>query len=127
MLPQRAVCEPSPQFIKDLALPVLDLAHLRRFTLGSVAFEREIMGLFAAGLNHTIAALDAAECAAQWHMAAHTLKGSAMGVGASRLAAVARDAEQMKYLSPAERGAVMSRIRAAIQEVLKETARLNLL
>lgn len=105
---------------------ILDLSHLRRFTMGSVAFEREVVGLFIAELPKTLAGLERAQTAAEWHMAAHTLKGSALGIGACRLAQAAREAERMKYLSPAERTETMSQIKAAILDVVGEAARLRL-
>ncbi len=106
---------------------VLDLDHLRRFTMGQPAFEREILGLFAATLSQTLAALESADSASQWHMAAHTLKGSALGIGAGRLAALAREAEQIKYIVQADRGPIMGRIRAAASELLLEARRHKLL
>lgn len=106
---------------------VLDLKHLRRFTLGQPAFEREILGLFSATLTQTLAALQSAESAAQWHMAAHTLKGSALGIGAGQLAALGREAEQMAFPAPADRGPLMARIHAAACELLQEARHHELL
>jgi len=106
---------------------VLDLKHLRRFTFGSPAFEREIMGLFAAELPKSQAALKTASTAAQWHMAAHTLKGSALGVGAGRLALAAREAEVKSFEDASGRSALLARIEGAITEVVAEAQRLELL
>jgi len=106
---------------------VLDLEHLRRFTMGQLAFEREILGLFSASLAQTLMSLESADSASQWHMAAHTLKGSALGIGAGQLAALAREAEQLRYISPADRGPIMGRIRTAAADVLSEARRHQLL
>jgi HPt (histidine-containing phosphotransfer) domain-containing protein len=89
----------------------LDLAHLRRFTMGDEQLELEILGLFANQLPITIADLKNAQSEKEWGMAAHTLKGSARAVGAWSLATVAESAEQLKPLpdSP-ERGLMVRRI-----------------
>lgn len=66
----------------------IDLVHLARQTFGSEALEREILRLFVAQsrvLVETIAAADVDERRAL----AHRLKGSALGVGAGRMARLA--------------------------------------
>lgn len=84
------------------ALPVaepVDLAHLRRFTLGEKQLETEILGLFMAQVPITIAALKHAESDGAWYAAAHSLKGSASAVGARRLALLAAQAERLGGIS----------------------------
>jgi HPt (histidine-containing phosphotransfer) domain-containing protein len=76
-------------------LPVLDLVFLRRYTAGSPDFEAEILGLFLGDLPLRLSDLEAARTARDWHMAAHTIKGSAAAIGAAALADVARRAEQL--------------------------------
>lgn len=66
----------------------IDLVHLARQTFGSDALEREILRLFVAQsrvLVETIAVADPAER----RPLAHRLKGSALGVGAGRMARLA--------------------------------------
>ena len=75
-------------------LPV-DLAHLRRYTLGDKALEDEVIGLFLAQLPETIAALRSAATERDWKMAAHTLKGSSRAIGAWRMAQLAQQAEAL--------------------------------
>jgi len=72
---------------------VIDEDHLRRVTLGDRSLEREVLEIFArqtvvllermAGVESTFAAA-----------AAHTLKGSARGVGAWRVARAAERVEE---------------------------------
>lgn len=81
-----------------VAEPV-DLAHLRRFTLGEKQLETEILGLFMAQVPITIAALKHAESDGAWYAAAHSLKGSASAVGARRLALLAAQAERLGGIS----------------------------
>ncbi|MCH9807498.1 MAG: Hpt domain-containing protein [Alphaproteobacteria bacterium] len=76
--------------------PVLDVAHLRRYTLGDEGLEREILGLFKEQVIISLANLKASNTSgdsAGWRLAAHTLKGSARGVGAVRLGLAAELAE----------------------------------
>jgi HPt (histidine-containing phosphotransfer) domain-containing protein len=80
---------PSPPLAPDDG--PLDIAHLRRMTLGDVGLEREVLAMFSAqavGLIGTLADLtpDAGALA-------HKLKGSARGVGAFRVADAAESLE----------------------------------
>lgn len=80
----------------------IDLVHLSKFTMGRRDLEAEILGLFrqqlAVSLDKLAAAADMAgdDPSADekaWKEAAHTLKGSARGVGAWALADATADAE----------------------------------
>jgi HPt (histidine-containing phosphotransfer) domain-containing protein len=76
---------PSPPLAPDDG--PIDLAHLKRMTLGDVSLEREVLALFAgqsAGLIRALAGLPADAAAL-----AHTLKGSARAIGAVRVAEAA--------------------------------------
>lgn len=77
----------------------VDLAHLRRFTLGDKHLEEEILGLFLSQVPITIATLKRAETDGAWYVAAHTLQGSARAVGARRLALLAAQAERLGGIS----------------------------
>jgi HPt (histidine-containing phosphotransfer) domain-containing protein len=70
----------------------IDLAHLSRMTLGDASLEREVLQLFdrqAAMLLRRMGAAPPALIAAS----AHTIKGSARGIGAWRVAAAAETVE----------------------------------
>jgi HPt (histidine-containing phosphotransfer) domain-containing protein len=71
----------------------VDLAHLRRYTLGDKALEAEVLELFLAQLGQSLAMLKAADSASEWKFAVHTLKGSSRAVGAWRIAELAQKAE----------------------------------
>ncbi|MBU1212629.1 MAG: Hpt domain-containing protein [Alphaproteobacteria bacterium] len=74
---------------------ILDLAHLRRYTLDDMPLQREILGLFRDQVLETVAKLRAScDDKPAWAMAAHTLKGSARCVGAFRLGRAAERAER---------------------------------
>lgn len=97
---------------------VIDEAHLGRMTLGDRSLEREVLEIFARQtvlMLERIVAADPARAAA----AAHTLKGSASGIGAWR---VARAAEKLELaasagLSGAAIGRAVAELEAAGQEV----------
>lgn len=112
----------------DVGVPhPVDLAHLRRYTLGDRGLELEILSLFVDQLPITIDALKSATTDKEWGMAAHTLKGSARAVGARPLAALAEDAERLASTADADtRGAAVRRLEAAAREARAYIAALAL-
>jgi HPt (histidine-containing phosphotransfer) domain-containing protein len=95
----------------------IDLIHLRRFTLGDQQLEHEVLGLFAGELPKTLQSLRQAETDRAWHIAAHTLKGSARAVGAWRLARAAQVAEHHPITAGAEASAkALASVESAIAE-----------
>ena len=92
----------------------IDLVHLARQTFGSSDLEREILRLFAAQskvLVETIARAEPEDRAAL----VHRLKGSARGVGATRIAALA-EAIEAPDLGAAETADLLARLEAADRE-----------
>lgn len=96
----------------------VDLKHLRRYTMGDAALEKEILGLFLQQLPQTIAALrQAASNERDWKMAAHTLKGSGRAVGAWHISRLAEHAERMAPgATPSPRLDAVARIEDAVRE-----------
>lgn len=74
----------------------LDLDHLARQTFGDRDLEREVLELFERQSQAMIAKLRAATTAKDWAYAAHTLVGSARGIGAFAVAAAAVAVEGAK-------------------------------
>jgi HPt (histidine-containing phosphotransfer) domain-containing protein len=105
------------------AAAVFDLTHLRRYTAGCADIEREIIGLFAAELPGRLLDLVNAKTPKDWHMAAHTLKGSALAVGANRLAQLCAAAEKAH---PHERAATCAGLASSIDALKAELALLDL-
>ncbi|MGN6572614.1 MAG: Hpt domain-containing protein [Pseudolabrys sp.] len=73
--------------------PAIDRAHLSRMTFGDAALERELLGLFDRQAALLVARMSEADDAAIKALA-HTLKGSALGVGATGVAEAAAALEQ---------------------------------
>ncbi len=82
--------------VNDSSQPI-DRAFLARFTRGNPALEREVLELFARQLPIYVEQLRAAANAKDWKDAAHAIKGSAMAVGARRLASCALAAERFDF------------------------------
>ena len=90
----------------------IDLVHLARATLGDRSLEREVLQLFDRQSALLIARLrDAGPDGVA--MIAHTMKGSARGIGAWR---VARAAEAVELAGSTESGAALERLAAATDE-----------
>ncbi len=64
----------------------IDLVHLSRQTLGDRDLEQEVLGLFVNQSNLYLKRLQAAKSATERKSAAHTIVGSARGLGAWKVA-----------------------------------------
>jgi HPt (histidine-containing phosphotransfer) domain-containing protein len=96
--------------------PVLDLDHLRRFTGGNRALEREVLALFAEQAPRTLRDMQLAATEKAWRDAAHTLKGSAYAVGANVVASTAAEAEALRA-DPSRWPQIIDRLDKALREV----------
>lgn len=83
----------------------VDLAHLRRYTGGDRELERQTLTLFVPDALGYVARIEAGDV----KVAAHTLKGSALAIGAWKLAELAERSERGEALG--------AELRAAIEEV----------
>lgn len=91
----------------------IDLVHLARMTMGDRSLEREVLQLFDRQSSLLIARMRTAAPASIATLA-HTLNGSARGIGAWR---VARAAEALELADPgSEAGAALDRLSAASDE-----------
>jgi HPt (histidine-containing phosphotransfer) domain-containing protein len=97
--------------------PPLDPEHLSRHTLGDRALEREVLQLFCSQLALHLDDLSKAASLSEWRRAAHSLKGSAQAVGASRIAEAAARAEALCGMSlDGARSSCVQEIEASIVE-----------
>ena len=117
-LHNQAACDRDLSPPPGVGRPV-DLVHLSRFTLGDEKLEREILQLFCVQTGIYLDRLERARDAAGWHQAAHTIKGSARGIGAWAVASAAQCAEEFAN-PPAGKGAkaVLTELKAAVETAM---------
>lgn len=99
---------------------ILDVAQLRQFTAGEAELELEIAALFTETSAEYVAALTPGAPDRDWHQAAHSLKGSARGIGAGRVAALAAAAEGLigDDAAPDRRRAAQADLGVAVADVV---------
>lgn len=95
----------------------LDVAVLERFTQGDASLMDEVLGLFQEQVRLWAPMLDAGT--EGWADAVHTLKGSAAGVGATRLAEACAAAERA---DDAARIGRLDAVKTALDAVLNDVA-----
>ena len=94
---------------------VLDIDHLRRYTLGSRDLEREVLGIFHIQMREQLLAIVGARHAEAWKFATHTLKGAARALGAWEVAETAGRLECLDFDAAAtEKAALIARLESAI-------------
>jgi HPt (histidine-containing phosphotransfer) domain-containing protein len=106
----------SPPLVPDG--PALDLDHLARMTLGERELEREVLTLFAQQSMDLLGRLE--KLPREGASLAHTLKGSARGIGAFAVAEAADNLEQrLRQGLPvtAEVAALQQSVGAALAEI----------
>jgi HPt (histidine-containing phosphotransfer) domain-containing protein len=105
---------PSPPLVPDEGF--IDTAHLDRMTLGDEALQREVLTLFVRQSADLVARM--ATFPADMAAIAHTLKGSARGIGAFSAAASAERLERSIEQGAAR--AALSELKDAISGTVRE-------
>ena len=112
---------PSPPLAPDDG--PLDIAHLKRMTLGDASLEREVLAMFSAQAASLVSALSGLPSDAS--ALAHTLKGSARAIGAFAVAEAASDLEAL-IKTGSDTGKILAELndavlqaRAAIEAMLR--------
>lgn len=98
-----------------LKVAVLDRDHLARMTFGDRNLEREVLQLFDRQSELLLDRMRASEPAAIATLA-HTLKGSAVGIGATRVANVAAEVEATAQAKPGESSRAIDELAQAVKE-----------
>lgn len=105
MQPSHAIpSEVAPSNV-DCQKGPIDLVHLAKQTLGNRTLERELLALFETQSTNCLAKLSelvadhSEDGNKRWRMLAHTLKGSARGIGAWHAAECAASAEEARLSS----------------------------
>jgi HPt (histidine-containing phosphotransfer) domain-containing protein len=100
----------------------IDFSHLEQYVGGDQAIIREVLALFSDQARTVLPVLDPAGPSEQWRNAAHSLKGSALGIGATALAAACGDAEAAREASVEQKAAARARIADCLGDVLGDIA-----
>jgi len=93
----------------------IDRAHLYRMTMGDRSLEQEVLRLFDRQAVLLIERMRTGDGPAIGALA-HTLKGSAAGIGATTVAHAAADAEHAALHAPGEIACTIDRLAQAIDE-----------
>jgi len=101
----------------------IDRRQLARMTFGDRSLERELLQLFDRQAEQLMVRMRASD-AAVLAMLAHTIKGSALGIGANDVARAAGAAESAAAGSPPQRIAALDGLAAAIDAARGEIAAL---
>jgi HPt (histidine-containing phosphotransfer) domain-containing protein len=97
---------------------VLDRAHLARMTFNDRSLEREVLELFDRQAELLMQRISRSEPAAVATLA-HTLKGSASGIGACSVARAAEATEMVARSAPSDCGRVIKELAQAVDETRK--------
>ncbi len=104
---------------------VIDTEHLSRMTLGELSLQREVLALFDRQADMLMPRIRQG-APAMAAASAHTLKGSAVGIGAFKVARAVEEVEQAQRLEirDAQIGAAVETLAAVLEEAKAEIARL---
>jgi hypothetical protein len=103
---------------------VIDTAHLSRMTLGERSLEREVLALFDRQADILLPRIRKGAPAVA-AVSAHTLKGSAVGIGAFKVARAAEAVERtQRFERDAAAKAAIDTLAVVLDEAKAEIARL---
>ena len=100
----------------------VDFDHLETFAAGDQAVIDEVLEIFREQASMWLRLLDPKAAGSAWRDAAHTLKGSALGVGAHSLAEACAVAEQAATEDLTQRTLRLERVRDALDLALADIA-----
>ena len=99
----------------------VDFGYLETYAGGDMALVEEVLGLFREQAVMWVRLLDPAAEGEAWRDGAHTLKGSARGIGAAALAE-ACDAAELAGPDVGERTVRLERVKDALDAALSDIA-----
>jgi HPt (histidine-containing phosphotransfer) domain-containing protein len=112
-----SVCMPG----KAVENAAIDRSQLARMTFGDHSLEREVLQLFDRQAELLIARMRASAPSAVATLA-HTLKGSAVGIGAGRVARAAGAAEMAATCTPGECSRAVDELAQTVEEARTQIA-----
>jgi HPt (histidine-containing phosphotransfer) domain-containing protein len=100
----------------------VDFSHLESYVAGDRAVVREVLSLFSDQARTVLPVLDPVSGGDAWRDAAHSLKGSALGIGAFKLAEACGAAEIARDAPVEAKRAALADIAEALAQVLTDIA-----
>ena len=100
----------------------VDFAHLERYTGGDMALMEEVLGLFREQAQIWMRLLDPAAEDDAWRDGAHSLKGSALAIGAFALADECEAAERAQDADLGQRTVLLNHVRTTLDAALADIA-----
>lgn len=100
----------------------VDFEHLERFAAGDRQVIDEVLAIFREQAGMWLRLLDLSVANSAWRDAAHTLKGSALGLGAHDLATACAAAELAADSDLTERTLKLEKVRDALDLALADIA-----
>ncbi len=100
----------------------VDFSYLEAYAAHDQAVVDEVLALFREQAAMWMRLMDPAAPGDAWRDGAHTMKGAAMGVGATALAEACAAAEQAAGLDSVERTLRLERVRDALDAALADIA-----
>ncbi len=102
--------------------PALDVDHLRRFTGGDHGLEQEIFDLFLKNGERYLQSISQSNSADARRIAAHSLKGSARGIGAMQVEMAAERMEELAGAAEVERNRPFAELQRTFMQVREALA-----
>ena len=115
----------QPSSLPGASAQLIDTQHLFRMTLGELSLQREVLALFDRQADILLPRIRRGTPAAV-AASAHTLKGSALGIGAFEVARAAEAVEHARgcEIADAALAGAIDRLAAVLEEAKVEIARL---
>jgi HPt (histidine-containing phosphotransfer) domain-containing protein len=109
--------------MNDAARPSsVDFSHLESYVAGDRAVVREVLSLFSDQARTVLPTLNPAAGGDSWRNAAHSLKGSALGIGAFKLAEVCGAAETARDEPVEVKRQALAQVAEALADALTDIA-----
>jgi HPt (histidine-containing phosphotransfer) domain-containing protein len=108
--------------IGEVGTGAVDFSHLENYVGGDQAVVREVLALFSDQARIVLPIFNPAGSDDDWRDAAHSLKGSALGIGAFALAEACNDAECARAASPEVKRAALARVAETLGGALADIA-----
>jgi HPt (histidine-containing phosphotransfer) domain-containing protein len=108
--------------IGEVRTGAVDFTHLENYVAGDRVVVREVLALFSDQARTVLPALNPTAPGDDWRNAAHSLKGSALGIGAFALAEACSEAECARDASAEVKRAALAKVANTMAQALADIA-----